>query len=80
MALVSAALQGYLLGFGNLGKGSGGYLARFGVGIAGLFLAVPSGGLFGFSQVLLLGGSAIFLTIGIGAAVLQRRALLVSES
>jgi len=81
VALVSAALQGYLLGFGGLGKGSGGYLARVCIGIAGLLLAVPSGGLFGFNQVLLLGGSTVFLIIGIGTAVLQRRkALAVSEA
>ncbi|MDT8429343.1 MAG: TRAP transporter fused permease subunit [Pseudomonadales bacterium] len=73
VALVSAALQGYLLGFGRIGKGTWGLLARFCTGFAGLLLAIPSGGLFGFSLTLLLGSSAILLTCGLGISLLQAR-------
>ena len=51
VALVSAALQGYLIGLGDLGQGFSGIAIRILVGVAGLTLALPAGGLFGFSQV-----------------------------
>ena len=69
VALVSAALQGYLIGIGNLGTGPSGSLVRLLIGISGLVLALPAGGLFGFSQLLLLG---LALTLLIIAVVLRR--------
>ncbi|MEQ8954368.1 MAG: TRAP transporter large permease subunit, partial [Gammaproteobacteria bacterium] len=66
VALVSAALQGYLIGVGDIGRGRTGFLVRIFIGISGLVLALPAGGIFGFSQVLLLLVSAIFLAAGIG--------------
>ena len=69
VALVSAALQGYLIGISNLGTGPSGILVRLLVGISGLVLALPAGGLFGFSQLLLLGLALALLII---ALVLRR--------
>ncbi|MDA1372100.1 MAG: TRAP transporter fused permease subunit [Proteobacteria bacterium] len=66
VALVSAALQGYLIGIGDLGSGINGGLVRVLSGMAGLTLALPAGGLFGFSQLLLLGLAVIFLAMGLG--------------
>jgi TRAP transporter 4TM/12TM fusion protein len=67
VALVSAALQAYLIGLGDLGSGSKGMLVRILIGISGLTLALPAGGLFGFSQILLIVVALIFLGAGIGA-------------
>lgn len=61
VALVSAALQGYLIGIGDLGGAATGVLIRILVGISGLTLALPAGGLFGFSQILLLSVAVISL-------------------
>ena len=66
VALVSAALQGYLIGLGDLGGGSRGILVRVLIGISGLSLALPAGGLFGFSQTFLVVVTLIFLGAGIG--------------
>ena len=66
VALVSAALQGYLIGIGDIGLGRVGHSVRVLVGISGLVLALPAGGIFGFSQILLLVVSLIFLGAGIG--------------
>ena len=73
VALVSAALQGYLIGVGDLGEGSKGILIRSLVGLSGLTLALPAGGLFGFSQTLLLVLTIIFL----GAGLLARYFLML---
>jgi TRAP transporter 4TM/12TM fusion protein len=73
VALVSAALQGYLIGVGDLGEGLKGILIRSLVGLSGLTLALPAGGLFGFSQTLLLVLTIIFL----GAGLLARYFLML---
>ena len=65
VAIVSAALQGYLIGVGDLGGGAKGIIARILIGIAGLTLALPAGGLFGFSQTFLLVVAILFLGAGI---------------
>lgn len=70
VALVSAALQGYLIGIGDLGSGYKGIGIRILIGIAGLTLALPAGGLFGFSQTLLLIVALVFLGAGIGGRYL----------
>jgi len=68
VALVSAAIQGYLIGIGDLGKGAGAILIRILVAVSGLTLALPAGGLFGFNQIVLLAIAIVFLV----AAVLLR--------
>jgi len=72
VALVSAALQGYLLGLGDFGKTTFSWVARICVGLAGLTLALPAGGLFGFSQLLLLSVSIVFLVAGVALTVATR--------
>jgi len=67
VALVSAALQGYLIGVGHLGKGGLGMLARIFIGLSGLTLALPAGGMFGFSQLFLVVLAAIFMAMGLTA-------------
>jgi TRAP transporter 4TM/12TM fusion protein len=75
VALVSAALQGYLLGLGDLGRGKAAWLVRSLIGLAGLTLALPAGGLFGLSQWLLLSLALVFLLAGIGLRTLMRPVL-----
>ena len=72
VALVSAALQGYLIGVGDLGRGAVAAVVRLLTGISGLTLALPAGGLFGLSQLLLLLVAAVAL---IAAVVLHRFAV-----
>ncbi|MDD9891590.1 MAG: TRAP transporter fused permease subunit [Gammaproteobacteria bacterium] len=76
VALVSAALQGYLIGIGDLGSGAKGIGVRILIGISGLTLALPAGGLFGFSQIFLLIVALVFL----GAGILGRFFLLAKPA
>lgn len=73
VALVAAALQGYLIGVGNLGKGFAGIIIRVCVGIAGLTLALPAGGIFGFSQWLLLVVALLFFGLGLAVYYAAKR-------
>lgn len=76
VALISAGLQGYLLGFGRIGEARLGLVSRGCVAIAGLALVTPAGGLYGFSQTILIAVCAAFLIAGIGITLLQRKRLL----
>lgn len=69
VALVSAALQGYLVGIGDLGGGMSGMLVRAMIAVSGFTLALPAGGLFGFSQLILLAVALVFLIAGIGLRI-----------
>ena len=62
---MSGALQGYMIGVGDLGSGIKGLVVKTLVGISGLILALPAGGLFGFSQIALLAVAAGLLLTGI---------------
>lgn len=73
VALVSAALQGYLIGLGDLGYGKAALMGRVLIGLAGLTLALPAGGLFGFSQLLLLALAGLCLISGIACNFLLVR-------
>ncbi|GAB5500282.1 MAG: TRAP transporter permease [Pseudohongiellaceae bacterium] len=75
VALVSAALQGYLLGIGDLGSHRVGWIVRLLVGLSGLTLALPAGGLFGFSQMLLLAVAVVLAGMAIGLHRLSRPGL-----
>ena len=66
VALVAAALQSYLLGVGGLGTGAIGIAVRLLIGLAGMTLALPAGGLFGFSQLFLLVIALTLLALGLG--------------
>ena len=65
VGIVSGALQGYLIGAGNLGSGTKGFIVKTLIGLSGLILALPAGGLFGFSQISLLLAAGVFLAIGV---------------
>ena len=65
VAIVSGALQGYMIGVGDLGSGIKGLVVKILVGMSGLILALPAGGLFGFSQIALLVVAASLLVTGI---------------
>ena len=79
VALVSAALQGYLIGIGDLGRGAAGVAVRVLIGLAGLTLALPAGGLFGFSQLLLLAVALVFAVAGITLRIVLRPLPTVSD-
>ena len=64
VVLVSGALQGYLIGLGNLGSGTFSMLSRAMIVLSGLTLALPAGGLFGFNQLFLFTLAALFLLAG----------------
>lgn len=74
VALVSAALQGYLLGLGDFGKSALSWVARLFVALSGLTLALPAGGLFGFSQLLLLSVALVFGIAGVALTIVINRA------
>lgn len=74
VVLVSGALQGYLIGLGDLGSGVVGLASRAAIALSGLTLALPAGGLFGFSQVYLLVIAAVFLLIGVASKRLAGKA------
>ena len=67
VAIVSGALQGYMIGVGDLGSGIKGLVIKILVGMSGLMLALPAGGLFGFSQIALLAVAVGLLVSGIVA-------------
>jgi len=66
VALVSAALQGYLIGLGDLGRGALSLVVRGFIGVAGITLALPAGGLFGINQLILLAIAGGSLALGLG--------------
>lgn len=78
VTLVSGALQGYLIGFGLLGDGAGGLLARTLLAVAGLVFAIPGGGILGLNQLLLALSAFLIAICALGlSVVLRRKAVLV---
>jgi TRAP transporter 4TM/12TM fusion protein len=73
VTLVSGALQGYLIGFGLLGEGIGGLLARALLVVAGLVFAIPGGGILGLNQWLLALSGCLIAICALGLSVLLRR-------
>lgn len=73
VALVSAALQGYLLGFGELGRGSIGVLVRVAVFAAGLLLAAPGGGMLGVPHTALVASGLLLVLGALVIATIRRR-------
>ena len=74
VSLVSASLQGYLLGLGDLGQSSSGIAARVCIGLSGLTFAVPGGGLLGLSRLLLYSSGLVLLVAGIAIILFGRKA------
>jgi TRAP transporter 4TM/12TM fusion protein len=79
VGLVSGALQGYLLGFGNLGHNHLAMLSRLLIGIAGLILAAPAGGMLNIGHWTLVGASVVILAAGMGVAFMARKQDAVAE-
>lgn len=76
VALVAAALQGYLIGLGSLCTGPPGAAARVLLGAAGLALAAPGGGMLGWSHGALAAAALALAAPGVVLARvgLRRRA------
>ncbi len=73
VVLVSAGLQGYLQGFGDLGSSWRGMVARISIVISGLSLAAPGGGLMEMSRIMLYSSALVFLAVGCAIVLWQRR-------
>jgi TRAP transporter 4TM/12TM fusion protein len=71
--LVAAALQGHLIGVGSLGGGGVGWVARGLLGIGGLVLAAPGGGMIGWSHGELAALAAVLIVPGIALGRLAAR-------
>jgi TRAP transporter 4TM/12TM fusion protein len=72
--LLSAALQGYLIGLGLLPEGGLGLPARVLIGLGGLTFAVPGGELTGLSHLELTAIAFALTASGIALVLLMRRA------
>lgn len=70
--LVSAGLQGYLIGVGSLGSGLLGFVGRLFLVAGGLTLAAPGGGMLGFSHWTLLAVAVALTAPGFAIAFLGR--------
>ena len=77
---VAGGLQGYLLFVGSLAHSVLGWIARMGMIIGGLMLAMPGNDIIGWSNVELAIGAAILIGTGVGAAILGRKDLPIEES
>lgn len=73
VGLVSGALQGYVVGFGDLGRGALAMLTRLLVGAAGMILATPAGGMLEVGHWTLVVIAVLILLAGLGVALLQRK-------
>lgn len=72
--LLSAALQGYLIGIGQLGYGALGWVARVLVLGGGLLLAVPGGGMLGVGHGTLAASALTLVALGALIVLGQRKA------
>ncbi|MGO1119252.1 TRAP transporter permease [Rhodovibrionaceae bacterium A322] len=70
ITLLAAALQGYLLRFGSLGSGPLALASRIILGVAGIFLAVPGGGLVPLDNLELWIVTLVLTAIALGLALM----------
>lgn len=75
--LISASLQGYLLGVGSLTNGALGWMARALVMLGGIALAVPGGGMMPFSHLELMIAAVLLAGSGIGFAFFGSRRVVL---
>src|SRR5690606_30748980 len=73
VTLVSGALQGHLIGFGDLGKGAPGFVCRSLILVGGFIFAIPGGGTTGLSQLWLAVAALVVAGTGAGVGLWQRR-------
>ncbi|WP_339800842.1 TRAP transporter permease [uncultured Marinobacter sp.] len=71
--LLSAALQGYLIGLGRLSNGLLGLISRAFILVSGLTLAAPGGGMLGVSHSFLLLVAIGLLAVGVALTFVQRK-------
>ncbi len=71
--LLSAALQGYLIGIGTLGDGLPGWASRAFILASGLVLAAPGGGMLGVAHGTLVMSAVVLVVIGSMLALIQRK-------
>ncbi|MCH8504686.1 MAG: TRAP transporter fused permease subunit [Ectothiorhodospiraceae bacterium] len=71
--LLSAALQGYLIGIGTLGTGPLSWLSRALILASGLLLAAPGGGMLGVAHATLVLSAIALVTLGSIFALIQRK-------
>ena len=74
IALLAAALEGYLVGIGSIARGAAGWLARLLLFAAGLVMALPGGGELELSHVQLSLGGLALAAAGAALAWTQARA------
>jgi TRAP transporter 4TM/12TM fusion protein len=72
IALIAAALEGYLLGLGTVTRSAAGWCARLLVFAGGLAMAMPGGGELGLSHVQLSLGGLVLAAAGMAIAWLTR--------
>jgi TRAP transporter 4TM/12TM fusion protein len=72
IALIGSALEGWLVGFGRLGDGLAGALARALLLLGGLGMALPGGGELGLSHLQLSVASAGFALAALALAAMTR--------
>jgi TRAP transporter 4TM/12TM fusion protein len=77
---VAGGLQGYLLFVGSLAHTVLGWIARMGMIVGGLMLAMPGNDIIGWSNVELAIGAAILIGTGVGAAIIGRKDQPIAES
>jgi len=73
--LIASALEGYLAGFGALGGGASGAVARLLLLAGGLFMALPGGGELGLSHVQLSAAGLGLAVAAVAWAAAARRLL-----
>ncbi|MCY4501251.1 MAG: TRAP transporter large permease subunit, partial [Alphaproteobacteria bacterium] len=71
--LVSAGLQGYLVGVGDVGRGPLGWIARLSLALGGAALAAPGGGMIGVGHTELTLLAVALAAPGVSIAVLRAR-------
>lgn len=76
IGITASALQGYLVGFGSLGYGPLSLLGRIIVGLGGLTLAAPGGGMLGIGHGTLTVAAAAVVAAGLGVCSTTRGARL----
>jgi TRAP transporter 4TM/12TM fusion protein len=72
IALIGSALEGWLVGFGNLGEGFAGGAARALLLLGGLGMALPGGGELGLSHLQLSLASVVLALAGVALAARTR--------
>jgi len=73
ITVISAGLQGYLLGFGSLTQHAFSWPTRILVLVGGLLLALPGGGILPFSHVQLGVIAVVLIGIGLSLTFIGRR-------